>query len=279
MERSKPLTGRLDINRKSDVGILGSRCSVSTSLVSEVCRNKRTRLPDHSHELASFNLLVEGNYAEFYGTRRLVCDPLTVLWCPPGVTHSNEFGNSGGRIFYIELAKGSLDLLQAYSTIPESFATRKPALVSLALRIRREFEGWEAHSPLLVEGLIWEMLAVSIHQNERRDRRPPDWLKRVMTMLHDNFRQGVSMNRLAAEAGVHPVHLSQVFREFKNRSVGEYIQDLRVNLSARLLLEDKMTISEVAIAAGFSDQSHLTRVFKRRMNTTPGAFRKDRSLG
>jgi AraC family transcriptional regulator len=92
--------------------------------------------------------------------------------------------------------------------------------------------------------------------------------------VHDGFTERWSLAELAAAASVSADHLARAFRRHQGCTVGEYVRRLRVELACRLLAESEEPLAQVALAAGFSDQSHFTKVFRRRMGTTPAAFRK-----
>ena len=125
----------------------------------------------------------------------------------------------------------------------------------------------------MIEGLLLEMLAMATRLKMPVEKRPPIWLARVVDRLREEYPQNVSTSDLAGEAGVHPVHLAAVFRQFHHQTVGEYQQRLRVHFASQLLSNLELPLIEVAQSAGFSDQSHLTRIFKRFSGMTPGSFR------
>ena len=78
---------------------------------------------------------------------------------------------------------------------------------------------------------------------------------------------------LAALAGVGATYLERLFVRDTGMSVGQYVLSRRVRHAAgRIAAGDPLP--EVALAAGFCDQSHLTRQFKQRMGVTPGAYRE-----
>jgi transcriptional regulator GlxA family with amidase domain len=105
------------------------------------------------------------------------------------------------------------------------------------------------------------------------EKRPPRWLFRVVEKLNAEYTENLSTEELASEANVHPVHLTSVFRRFYHGTIGEYVQKLRVAHASKLLLDKDIPLVEVACSAGFSDQSHFTRIYKRYVGITPGAFR------
>jgi AraC family transcriptional regulator len=95
----------------------------------------------------------------------------------------------------------------------------------------------------------------------------------VRERLHDGLDRSWSLGEIAQSAGVTADHLAREFRRHHGSSVGEYVRGLRVELACRRLAESDDPLAEIALAAGFYDQSHFTRTFKRRMGTTPAAFR------
>ena len=99
------------------------------------------------------------------------------------------------------------------------------------------------------------------------------WLLRTVEKLNDEFTKNPSTSELAAEAGVHPVYLSAVFRRFYQETIAEYVRKLRIAHAARLLPSKEIPLAEIAHSAGFADQSHFTRVFKHFTGMTPGTFR------
>jgi AraC family transcriptional regulator len=79
---------------------------------------------------------------------------------------------------------------------------------------------------------------------------------------------------LAAAVGVHPVHLARVFRKFHACSVGDYVRQLRIEYASRQLATTDQPLANIALAAGFADQSHFSRTFKQHTRMLPTEFRK-----
>jgi AraC family transcriptional regulator len=70
------------------------------------------------------------------------------------------------------------------------------------------------------------------------------------------------------------VTLARGFRKAYGRSVGAYLRWLRVARAARELAETDAPLAEIALAAGFADQSHFSNVFRRETGLSPSAFRR-----
>ena len=104
-------------------------------------------------------------------------------------------------------------------------------------------------------------------------KKPPSWLKRARNLLNDQFHRGPSLAEIAAAVDVHPVHFASTFRKHFGSSVGEYLRRLRVEFACRRLATSGEPLAEIAVTAGFADQSHLARQFKRAYGTSPGQWR------
>jgi AraC family transcriptional regulator len=70
------------------------------------------------------------------------------------------------------------------------------------------------------------------------------------------------------------VHLARVFSLKYGTPVGTYVRGLRLNWAAARLADSEDTIAQIASEAGFFDQSHFTRTFRRHFGLTPQAYRR-----
>jgi AraC family transcriptional regulator len=73
---------------------------------------------------------------------------------------------------------------------------------------------------------------------------------------------------------VHPVTLARAFRRSFGCTVGEYLRRLRIERATEQLAGGDTPLAEIALAAGFADQSHFSNVFRRRTGMSPSAFRR-----
>jgi len=66
-----------------------------------------------------------------------------------------------------------------------------------------------------------------------------------------------------------------MFRKSTGIALHEYLSNLRIEEAKRLMLETRLPLADIALIAGFNDQSHFTRVFSRRTEMSPGAWRRN----
>jgi AraC-like DNA-binding protein len=125
---------------------------------------------------------------------------------------------------------------------------------------------------LALEGLALEILAeVARLPVLATEPTPPRWLRAVRDLLHDCFSENLSLATLASVVDIHPAHLARAFRRYYGCTVGDYLRKQRIDFACREILRNR-PFAEVALAAGFFDQSHFAKVFKRIVGMSPSAF-------
>ncbi len=126
-------------------------------------------------------------------------------------------------------------------------------------------------------GLLLDDLATRFAEPAAtRAQRPPGAaaLLRARDLLHASPGRAVSLDELAAAAGLSKFHLLRAFAKHFGVPPHTYHTQLRI-ATARTLLADGVPISRVALETGFADQSHLTRHFAREVGVTPGAYARN----
>src|SRR5262249_52992519 len=127
-------------------------------------------------------------------------------------------------------------------------------------------------------GLAYELIA-ALGRRTRRSAAPgPLWLPRIDALLLETFLEPFDLGQLARAVRVHPVHLARTFRRHRGQTVGARVRELRLQEACRRLLESSASVAEIALASGFADQSHLTRLMRRVMGTTPSRYRADHQV-
>jgi AraC family transcriptional regulator len=230
----------------------------------------------HSHERATLCLVLQGSFTQTYGRNSLECSPATLLYYPAGEAHADTFHNLRTRCFVIELNPSWLARFNQLSNLinePASFRGGKAS--GFALRVFQEVRARDEFSHLSIEGLLLETVAeISRGTRKVRSGQPTGRLELVTELVQSNLQRPLTLVEIANHAGMHPVSLAQAFRKTFGCTIGEYVRRLRVEFACRELTNQERPISEIADAAGFFDQSHFTRTFKRFLGITPAEFRK-----
>ena len=238
------------------------------------------RLAPHVHDRGCFGVMLRGSFDLMFSDRTHECPPDTVFSEPLGEAHGNQVGSSGARTLVVQPDPARVELLEPFRAALDSFLHLRLAEVArLARRLARELRAPDAMTPLVAEGQVFEMLATTVRCCAASKREPgvPGWLRRVEEMLCDRGLTPLRSRDLALAAGVHPVHLARVFRARHGISPGEYLRRRRLEWAAQRLAESTVPIADIALEAGFADQSHLTRSFHRWTGLTPFQYRRSRA--
>lgn len=229
----------------------------------------------HAHEHAQFVLILRGAVRESLLDGAGWYEAPTLTFLPAGKIHAVDAAEHGATALVVDIEPEWLGRAASDAAIIDAPAAFQSGLIAhLAQRLYGEFRLRDDVSRLMIESLTLGLVAEASLAAAREDARPPQWLTRARDLLRARFAAHVTLSDVARVAGVHPVHLARSFRQHYGCTIGEYIRDLRVDFVCRRMRLSNAPLAEIALAAGFADQSHLTRLFKRRMGLTPSEYRR-----
>jgi AraC family transcriptional regulator len=104
----------------------------------------------------------------------------------------------------------------------------------------------------------------------------PWQVRRAKEILCANLDGRVQLNEVARECRLSVSHFSRAFRRSMGVAPHNWLLTRRVEVAKEKLRDDRLSLLDVALACGFADQSHLTRVFTRMVGASPGAWRRAR---
>ena len=250
-----------------------------TSLVTHARFPANAVIEPHTHDRPIFAVMLSGGFQSAIANRRLECSPASFWTEPAGDVHTNYIGRTGARVIIVQPDPALSDVVAPFSQLLEivNFA-RDPVIAADAQRIASEVDHPDEYTTLSIDALTVGMFTTAVRSVVRRRSSAPQprWLSRTRELLHDQFRERLSLADLAALAGVHPSHLAREFRAHYGVSVGEYVRRVRCEWAAARLLATNDSISEIAASAGYSDQSHFTRQCVRFLSVGPAKYRRTR---
>jgi AraC-like DNA-binding protein len=156
-----------------------------------------------------------------------------------------------------------------------SMVVEDPALAALLVAAHETIEQHEAR--LARESLFLAALVKLIERHGAREATPPPLghergpVQRALGLMRANFADDLSLDDLAACAALSPFHFVRSFRRATGLPPHAYLTQLRLDRARALLVEGR-SATDVALAVGFYDQSHLTKHFKRAYGITPGQY-------
>jgi len=232
-----------------------------------------TRLRGHGHDVAHLCFVMGGQFDERERGRWRTVDEGALRASPAGDEHDLLFRvRSRCLIVLVDGEPGGvapqLPQERCFHTIPRASA--------LAMAISRSMDQ-PGTSPLTLELHVLELLAAASLAVRRRHAavRPP-WLPRIRERMHEHPAGSPGAAELAVETGHHPVYVARVFREHYGVGLGEYARLVRAERARLLLAESDLPLARVALLAGYSDQSHLSRSLRRLLGCTPAQVRRRR---
>ena len=187
-------------------------CATTEFTLTETAYSSGVKLPEHAHERAYFCFVLQGCFAESYGSQSHECHATTLIFHPRGEMHSDYF-HTAARCFNLQIDSKLTDRLQLQTPMMDCLAHfRGGLLAQLAARLYREFRGMDELSPLVVEALTLEMVVEAFRHSSRQQKGgPPRWLNRARKLLDDDFREPHTLSEISAYAQVHPAHLAATF--------------------------------------------------------------------
>ena len=173
-----------------------------------------------------------------------------------------------------------LDLRQL--EITNRFQVRDAQLENIAWALKAEMECGYPCGRLYIDSLAVSVAArlvrcyssLSMEPRKQNGRLSDRRLRQVLSYIEDNLSQEISLGDVAAVGGLSISHFKSLFRESVGLPVHQYLIRRRVECAKRLLGEGKLSISQIALEAGFAHQSHLARHMRRLLGVSPRMLRE-----
>lgn len=220
------------------------------------------RHAEHEHSRAQISFLLLGDALEIVGPRAAEVSVAASGIKPAGIRHAAAFGRNGALMLAFDLADGVEPGPFDWSE-PCRWRMLPPSLLGLI--------GTALGRGSLADGdVYWDILA---HGQEEacRGRPVPGWLGRARERIADDPADA-DIAALAAEAGVHRVHFSRSFQRAFGMAPSLYRQRCMAARGLSGVLA-KDPLADAAAAAGFADQSHMTRTMRKQTGLNPRQLR------
>lgn len=238
------------------------------AFVSRTIDRSHSRVPEHAHDWPVLSLFVLGAYSNRTEVgERYVCGPSAVLY-GAGAPHANTVSSNGFEQVEIEFDPSWL----RFSGLPRlPVAHLTGGRTGAATRAMIHCCG-EAMDEERFATALRRFLALAVEQSPGRR---PVWVDQVTRRLRQDA--ALRVNDLAREVDRHPSWLGAAYRKAVGEGILETATRLRVEHAVRLLRETDLTYCEIAHDAGFCDQSHMNRSFRRVLDRLPSTVRDEKS--
>lgn len=230
-------------------------------------------IPRHTHTTSNFVYIVAGTHWSGHHRGGDICAAGTVRFLPAGEPHENYFPVRS-RCIEIQLQQSLVELAAEHGRLvcsPGELAG--PSANAFGARLYREFRRRDDVSLLDIEAVALQLLLIEpLDPTPRRSGAPP-WLLQVREMIREDVQARITLAGLCRSVSRHPVHISREFHRHFKCTISEYLRRVRIARAQSLLALRNMELAEIALACGFSDQSHFTNEFRKITGVPPRRYR------
>jgi len=161
--------------------------------------------------------------------------------------------------------------------------TDDATIVNAMITLKAEIRGGGLGGQLFVEA-VTNQVCIHLLRNYAGELREvpqakrglsPLQVRRVREFIEENLDRNVSLADIAKVASISVFHLIRQFNETFGCPPYVYLTNRRLERARKLIEAGDTALKEVAASCGFSDQSHMTRLFRRTFKLTPGEYRKN----
>jgi len=158
---------------------------------------------------------------------------------------------------------------------------RDKAVSHLFSRLWDEARDGLTQCSLRTDSLVFALLsalAYRAHDRAETSQRGLDSrrLQHIRDFVEHSLSDNIFLRDLARIANLSPMHFAQQFRAATGMSPHQFVLARRIARARSLLSLTTHSLTDIAAAAGFSSQAHMTSTFTKRLNTTPARFRMER---
>lgn len=239
----------------------------------------------HFHEGYCLGVIERGALKFRYMGENVVAPAGAVNLAIPGEVHTGQAADEAGwtyRMFYLDadlFAKAAAQMAGKHTPLPyiREGVIFDPGLAGMIRRLHRRLQNPRSTTLEKETGLLAVLSRVIRKYSRpciagRQFGREPGAVETAREYIHAHHQRDISVRELAAVAGLSPYHFIRVFRKHVGLTPHAYLTQVRVQRAQHLLLAGDPP-SQTALAAGFFDQSHLSRHFKRIVGVPPGCYR------
>ena len=111
---------------------------------------------------------------------------------------------------------------------------------------------------------------------ERKKSKYELLINKAIAIINKEYAdEGLCLNIMAIKLGMSPGYLGKLFKTYTSKSVADYINQVRMENSLKLLKTSRMQINDISTAVGFSSKNYFYTVFKRTFGITPYEYRRN----
>lgn len=199
--------------------------------------------------------------------------------------HSDELNVFHLRIqpSYLAVVAEAIDLRSERVEIVNRFKFCDSHIESIGRLLLQELQSSGTGGKLYIESLT-TALVIHLLRDYSAFKQQPQQVKGILSApklrltidyIHEHLGNDMTLSELAGNIELSPYHFARLFKQSTGITPHQYLLHCRLEEARHLLLLSNLSISQIALSVGFTDQSHLTRYFKRTFHVTPTEMRRE----
>ena len=245
---------------------------------------------NHYHGSAEIMCVLEGRIKMLIGTVYRECEKGDIIFIPPSMVHEvfslTEDAAIQGMVFelsLVEVAALQLDFSELFRRsqglqyVITSKAEGYAELCGYIKNILDVYGSFSAGSRIQIASnllLIMARLIRLFSLEESAHDKNYKKLRAVLSYVEKNYTEKIQISELSEIIHVCDDRLIRLFKEVTGETPIEYIMNLRIEAAIKLLSTTDLSVADVAEKVGFGSDTYMTRVFRQKLNTTPGKYRQ-----
>ena len=275
--------------------------------------DEATDYPTHWHTPLELLMPIENSYTAYIGNKAFEVEPYNILFVAPNAYHSYVAPATGRRYFIladVSVIANVLGVSQILSLISPTVLFNSANSPVIHAKLKKLFleicdayfnqdslhvvptadvprpapaEAIDLLEPVIYSKLI-EMLTLvaqnftasdqAVLMSHNRQHEYVNKMTMVCNYIDAHCTEGLSLEQMSRMINFSKYHFSRMFKEFTHESFYRYVNKRRIQYAEYLLTQHKLSVTETALASGYSNTSSFIRMFKSINGVTPGEFKE-----
>ena len=236
----------------------------------------------HYHSYFEIYRLTDGVCDNFVGDKMYPMRPGDIVVIPPGAIHGTHYttGFHGRTLIYFSFHYLPKHFIEAISGDPLFYRCEKTReeVGRIFEKIGAESNSSDSFGEDVIRALLTQLIAMILRfiPKENGIVSESNFIETAINYIQKNYQNPITLEDIARVCDVSKVHLSRKFKEKVGVGLNEYIKICRMKKAKELLLmQDKMSICEIAYECGFNDSNYFSWLFKKTYGVAPVQYRKN----
>ncbi len=248
----------------------------------------------HAHDYYQMWYLLRGKCRHRIDNHDFSLNRGDMIFIPPFSYHSMYEGSEDLVVIGVDFTEAFFSDTEADRTIMQYCVTpirlkqsQKMSVLlagddieDLILETFEEYTEQKAFYNIIIKSNLTKLVVLierMVNENSKlNDSKADQMITDVLRYIHANFNEKISIKDLCNTINMSETYLTTGFKNTTGKTVIEYINDLKIDKAKQLLVETDMRVTDISYELGFSDGAYFNRVFKKKVNMTPNAYRKQR---